>query len=128
MKKSFYLFAVVFLFSITVLIAQPKQYVSWSFSQNKLSENEYELVFKAKIDKGWHLYSQIETPDGPLPTLFEFEKSNDYKLIGKTSEPRPIEQKEPVFDNAVLRFFENTAVFKQKIKVLSAKPIEVKGL
>src|ERR1041384_384770 len=45
------------------LIAQPKQFVSWKFSQKKISANEFELQFKATIEKGWHLYSQIETPD-----------------------------------------------------------------
>ena len=69
-----------------------KQYVTWSYSQKKLSADEYELIFKAKIEPTWHLYSQIETPDGPLPTLFDFEKSKDYKLIGKTSEPKPHEE------------------------------------
>lgn len=106
---------------------QNKQYVSWSFSQKKTGPDEYELIFTAKIEPTWHLYSQIETPDGPLPTLFEFEKSKDYKLLGKTIEPKPIEHAEPVFDNLVVRFFENTAVFRQKIKVLSDKPIVIKG-
>jgi thiol:disulfide interchange protein DsbD len=107
---------------------QAKQYVTWTYSQKKLSDTEYELIFKAKIEPGFHLYSQIETPDGPKPTLFEFEASSDYKLIGKTSEPKPIELPEPVFDNAVLRFFEKEATFKQKIKALTDKPFVVKGL
>ena len=106
---------------------QSKQYVTWTFAKKKLSDDEFELVFTAKIEPTWHLYSQIETPDGPLPTLFEFEKSKDYKLVGKTIEPKPIEHAEPVFDNLVVRYFENTATFKQKIKVLSNKPIVIKG-
>ncbi|HOZ86132.1 MAG TPA: cytochrome c biogenesis protein CcdA [Bacteroidia bacterium] len=106
---------------------QNKQYVSWSFSQKKIGADEFELTFTAKIEPSWHLYSQIETPDGPLPTLFEFEKSGDYKLIGKTIEPKPIEHAEPVFDNLVVRYFENKAIFKQKVKVLSNKPVVIKG-
>lgn len=107
--------------------AQVKNYVNWSFSQKKISACEYELQFNAKIDQGWHLYSQIETPDGPLPTVFEFEKNANYELIGKTIEPKPIEQAEPVFDNAVLRFFESKANFKQKIKILKPGKITIKG-
>jgi thiol:disulfide interchange protein len=125
MRTFFRLFILVPLLFSSVL-AQ-KQYVTWSFSQKKLSPGEFELIFSARIEPGWHLYSQIETPDGPLPTLFEFDPSKDYKLIGKTSEPKPIEQAEPVFDNLVVRFFENSAVFKQKVKVLSQKPVVVKG-
>ena len=86
MKKIFVLFLIV-AFKLSS-IAQ-KQYVTWTFSQKKISADEFELIFKATIEPTWHLYSQIETPDGPLPTYFEFEKSKDYKLIGKTSEPKP---------------------------------------
>lgn len=125
LKKSITLLLFL-LFSFGFLSGQ--QYCTWTFSQKKLSADEYELTFKAKIAPSWHLYSQIETPDGPLPTVFEFEKSKDYKLIGKTSEPKPIEQAEPVFDNAIMRYFANSATFKQKIKALSNKPFEIKGI
>lgn len=125
MKKIFLLFLVL-VFKLSSVYGQ-KQYVAWSFSQKKISADEFELTFKAKIEPTWHLYSQIETPDGPLPTYFEFEKSKDYKLIGKVIEPKPHESKEPVFDNLVVRFFENTATFKQKVKALTNKPFIVKG-
>lgn len=120
----------LFLFSFMAFVpafSQGKQYVTWSFSQKKISADEFELSFKAKIEPTWHLYSQIETPDGPLPTYFEFEKSKDFKLIGKTNEPKPIEQAEPVFDNQIMRFFANSATFTQKIKALTDKPFTVKG-
>ena len=127
--KTFFLRLVLVVLVLSNLIgfAQPKQYVNWTFSQKKLSVDEYELIFKAKIEPGFHLYSQIEVPGGALPTIFEFEKSTDYKLIGKTSEPKPIEQAEPVFDNVVLKFFENSAVFKQRVKVLTNKSFFIKG-
>ena len=126
MKKTV-LFFLAFTFKLIVFYGQSKQYVSWSFSQKKLSADEFELIFKAKIEPTWHLYSQIETPEGPLPTYFEFEKSKEFVLVGKTIEPKPIEHAEPVFDNLVVRYFENTAVFKQKIKALTNKPFSVKG-
>ena len=126
MRKNFLLLCL--LLSNLLLLAQPKQYVTWSFTQKRISADQFELTFTANIAPTWHLYSQIETPDGPLPTVFEFEPSSDYQLIGKTSEPKPKEEKEPQFDNLVVRFFENKAVFKQKIKALSKKPFVVKGL
>ena len=125
MKRFFILFFILFFNS--TFYSQSKQYVSWSFSQKKISADEFELIFKAKIEPTWHLYSQIETPDGPLPTSFEFEKSKDYVLVGKTIEPAPIEHAEPVFDNLVVRYFENAATFKQKIKVKNKTPFTIKG-
>lgn len=126
MKKIILLFLFSFM-AFAPAFSQGKQYVTWSFSQKKISTDEFELTFKAKIEPTWHLYSQIETPDGPLPTYFEFEKSKDFKLVGKTKEPKPIEQAEPVFDNQIMRFFANSATFTQKIKALTNKPFTVKG-
>jgi len=124
MKKFFLLF-VFFIFS-NLIIAQ-KQYVTWSFSQKKISADEFELVFKAVAEPTWHMYSQIETPNGPLSTIFDFEKSKDFKLIGKTTEPKPNAVKDPMWDNQIVRSFEGTVIFKQKIKVLTNKPFIVKG-
>ncbi len=117
------------LFSASSLFAGPVDlHVKWSYTANKINDCEYELVFKATLDKGYHLYSQIEVPDGPLPTIFTFDKSNDFELIGKTSEPKPIEKAEPVFDNHIIKFFENEALFRQRIKVKSKSIFTITGI
>jgi thiol:disulfide interchange protein DsbD len=115
----------------TILSGQskPNLHVSWSFSTKQISECEYDLIFTATIDKNWHLYSQIEVPDGPLPTVFTFDPSPDYERIGKTTEPKPIEKSEPVFgDGIIIKYFEDKAIFHQKIKVLTEKPIKITGI
>ncbi|CAN5187370.1 cytochrome c biogenesis protein CcdA [soil metagenome] len=106
-------------------------HVKWTYSTNKISDCEYELLFKATIDKGFHLYSQIADPsgDGPLPTVFTFDASKDYELIGKTSEPKPIEKAEPVFGpDIIVKYFETTATFKQKIRVKNKMSFKVTGI
>ncbi len=108
------------------LKAQLLDPVKWSFSVKKLSDSEAELILKAKIDKGWHLYSQQMPDDGPIPTSFTFTKSNDYKLIGKVIEPNVKGEYDKVFE-ATLKYFSNEAVFKQKVSVLSAKEVKIKG-
>jgi len=112
---------------VSLALGQPKNYVKWSFSQKKISANEIELQFKATPEPGWHVYSQIETPDGPTPTSIEFVKSSDYALIGKTIEPKPHETMEPLFDSAIVRSFDGPVIFRQKIKVLTTKAFVVKG-
>ena len=65
--------------------------VKWDFIAQQNSETEAELIFKATIDKGFHLYSQHINPEvGPIPTSFSFAKSKDFKLIGKVVESNPI--------------------------------------
>lgn len=107
---------------------KPNLHVTWTFTSKPLSDCEFDLIFTATIDKHWHLYSQEPVQDGPLPTVFTFDPSADYILVGKTTEPKPIEQEEPVFGpGIIIKFFEDKAVFHQKIKVLTEKPIKVTG-
>ena len=125
MKQKIILFLAAFLM-VTGLKSQILEPVKWSFSQNKISDDEFELVFTASIDPKWHLYSQ-DIPMAPPATTFTFEKSDDYQLIGKvTEESDVIEEYDPNFDME-LKYFAAEAVFKQKVKVLVKKPVTVKG-
>jgi thiol:disulfide interchange protein len=116
----------LFVFSFSFLNAQILNPVKWSFSSKKTGDNEAEIIFTAKIDKGWHLYSQDIPPNGPVPTEFTFEKNNNFERVGKISEPKPIVENDPNF-NMVLKFFATKAVFIQKIKLLTNKPFVIKG-
>lgn len=107
-------------------LAQILEPVKWSFSTKQLNPSEVQLIFKATIDKTWHLYSQEVIPDGPVPTSFNFEKSKDYQLIGKVTEPKAIQEYDPNFDT-ILKYFANEAIFTQKIKVISNKDFKIKG-
>lgn len=98
-----------------------------SFSVKETSSNEAELIVTVKLDKGWHMYSQHTDANGPLPTVFEFTPSSDYQLVGKVAEPKPHEEMDPLF-GCVVKSFEGTVVFRQKIKRLSDKDFTVKGL
>lgn len=112
------LFASILLFSgINAQIFEP---VKWDFSKEKISDNEYELVFTASIDHKWHLYSQ-DIPMSPPATTFKFNESDDYELVGKVNELSPvIEEYDPNFEME-LKYFANEAIFKQKVKILNSK-------
>lgn len=97
-----------------------------SYSVKETSATEADLIVTVKLDAGWHMYSQHTDPNGPLPTVFEFAKSNDYALVGKVTEPKPHEEKDEMF-GCVVKSFSGTVVFRQKIKRLSQKDFMVKG-
>jgi thiol:disulfide interchange protein DsbD len=97
-----------------------------SCSVKETSATEAELVVTVKLNAGWHMYSQHTDPNGPLPTEFSFEKSNDYGLVGKVIEPKPHEENDPLF-GCVVKSFSGNVVFRQKIKKLSTKDFTVKG-
>ena len=115
------------IFLISGLIeAQILKPVKWSFSSSALQNNEAEIILTAKIDKGWHLYSQFIDKGGPIPTAFKFEKNKDYQLVGKVTEPKAISVFDNIF-NMNVKYFDGKVVFKQRIKILSDKSFTVKG-
>jgi hypothetical protein len=117
---------VILLFLTFSMSAQMLNPVKWSFSVSKISPAESELVFTATIDKGWHLYSQDIPEGGPIPTTFHIEKGMGFFLDGKVLEPKPIEVMDKQFDMKV-KYFSTSVEFRQKVKIMSAKPVEVKG-
>ena len=122
MKKLLFLF----LISSLGLISQVS-HVKWVTEIKKLSDCEYELTFKASIDKHWHIYSiNQKAKDGPNATSFSFTPSEDYKLIGKVYESIPIKEYDKVFEMNVA-YHEKKAFFIQKVKLLKDKKIQIKG-
>ena len=112
----------LFTFGINAQIFEP---VTWSFSSNKVSEKEYELVFTASIDLNWHLYSQ-DIPMTPPATTFTFDQNADYELIGEVVEASTIiEEYDPNFE-MVLKYFAHEAIFKQTVR-LTGDGAVVKG-
>jgi thiol:disulfide interchange protein DsbD len=100
--------------------------VKWSYFVNRTSDQEAELVLKASIDAGWHLYSQSIPEGGPIATSFKFSPSKDYELVGKVKEGKPIKKYEEAFEMD-LQYFESSATFKQKIKIKTADAFKING-
>lgn len=111
------IFSVLFAFAILSIQAEIQKPVTWSFSNKKLSDTEFDLILTASIDNSWHLYSQFIGEGGPVPTSFKFKPSADYTLVGKVSEsPKPKKIFEKVFEMEVA-FFEKKATFIQKVRL-----------
>ena len=70
--------------------AQILEPVKWTFTIENETATEATLVFTAKVDKGWHVYSQYVPDGGPVPTSFTIKPANVFKTIGKVTEPKPI--------------------------------------
>jgi hypothetical protein len=116
---------------VTMLVAvssnaQILQPVKWTIESKKLNDKEFEIVCTAKIDKGWHLYSQFAEPDGPTPTSFNLEASTKFTPIGKVTEEKGHVVYEELFKMEV-KYFEDKAVFVQKIKKVTTEKVTVVG-
>ena len=94
-------------------IAEPVQF---NTKLNMLGDDRGEIVFSAKIDAGWHLYSCDITGDGPTRATFHAEQLEGVELVGALKpRGRVTEQFDEMFGMTV-RFFENTGAFVQKIR------------
>lgn len=79
-----------------------------------------DVIFNAKIDKGWHLYSNGFNPDlGPQLIEFKFKESKSFQLIGGTKAINDHEIYEAVWEGKT-RVFENKATLVQQIKILES--------
>ena len=99
--------------------------VKWTCSVNYLDGDQAELVMKAEVGGGYHLYSQFMQEGGPQATVFHFPAMGEFKVKGKVSEsPKPIEETDEIFGTLV-RFFAKDAEFRQKITIQSEKDFKI---
>jgi len=126
-KKQLIAFALLLGFVISGF-GQLVRPVKWNFDQKPAGNGMIELIFKASIDPGWHLYSTDLPEGGPIKTSFAFTSdSSQFQAIGGiVLKTVPTREHDKIF-NMDLAFFSNEAVFVQKIKVLSKQPFELKG-
>lgn len=100
--------------------------VKWKFDTEKITDTEYNLIFTADIKKGWTVYSQFTSDDGPVPTELVFENIEGAELVGKAAEKgHKKEGLDKLFDVNVIKYLaDEKFVMTQKVKVSDlSKPI-----
>lgn len=129
MKRSNFLFFVLFLVFSTQAFAQFKTTTSWSYDASKTevqTGDEIELIFKVNIIKDWYLYSSDIDPDvGPMVTEAEYEQNDSYELIGGLIPINAKEKYDEIWGTDVT-YFEGKGEFRQKIRVLK-KNLNITG-
>lgn len=101
--------------------------VKWTTSVKKISETEYMLTVTANIQKNWHLYSNDIPAGGPVATTFYFEDTKSFEKDGGVTESEGACLKDDGVFEKPIKYFDNKAVFNQKIKLkTNEKPI-IKG-
>jgi hypothetical protein len=104
----------------------PLEPVKWEMKYEAVSDIEGELVLTATMDDKWHIYSQLQSGDGPIPTSFSFLITSEWEPIGKVTEPEPENVYTEVFQSQVLMFSKSVS-FRQKVKRKSAAEFYVLG-
>lgn len=108
--------------------AQNLKPIQWTFETKKTALNEYDLIFKAKLDKNWHIFSQfMPGNDGPVKTSFMFVTDKGYERIGEVKElSKAVEKNDKSFGMKV-KYYDKEAIFVQHIK-LTAKIEPIQGV
>ncbi|MEA3447003.1 MAG: cytochrome c biogenesis protein CcdA [Bacteroidota bacterium] len=119
--------ATIFFMSAVTVNAQQENPVHWEITTQKVDNNHINLVMNATIDSNWHLYTINMAEGGPMPLVFDFEPSQNYKPIGGIQEsPEPIKSYDDVFEVDV-KYQEKKATYTQKFKVLTNDSFTIKG-
>ena len=106
----------IMLLTVMVAGAQMADPVKFVTELKQLEGNEAEIIFKATIDPGWHVYSTDITEDGPTKATFHAERLDGVELVGSLKPRGSVKEQFDDMFGTTLRFFENQGAFVQKIR------------
>lgn len=92
----------------------------------KISETEYDIVFKAQLFKGWYLYSQYNPEGASLPLEITMQEGETgYVLVGKAKEESPFKKYSEVWEQEEI-VFKETAKISQRIQLTNKEITQIK--
>jgi DsbC/DsbD-like thiol-disulfide interchange protein len=116
MMKYLLIIMVAIVFTGEKAKAQIEHPVEWSYAAKHIRNHQAILMFRAKIQAGWHIYSTKQEPGGPQATKININPATSFQVIGSLTEPTPIKKYVDVFEMNTL-FFENEVVFQQRVSL-----------
>ncbi len=117
--KQFIVLLTFFFVNFPAFSQEGEDPVQWSQEVIPFEGQEYELVMRASIAEGWHVYSQFTAEGGSLPSEFTYVNAGeDYELIGPTSESETLLVYSEIFE-VEETYFKEEAVFRQRIRLLN---------
>ena len=106
--------------------AQMQEPVHVSVQQKQVSPTEVDVIFTAKIDNGWHVYSTGLPSGGPISATVTTEKAEGAQTAGKLqAKGKELSNYDKLFEMK-LRYFENAVSFVQRYKI-TGKTYHIKG-
>jgi len=123
-----HLLTALFLLFALGLTAQFSNPISWEFSVEPVSGDEFDLVAVSRAENGFAIYSQYTPEGGPVPTSFTWTPGDHYELVGKGQEKGHKKSgMDDLFGIDVIKFLDDEPVtWTQRVKVKDyARPIEL---
>ena len=91
----------------------------------KISETSYDVVFTAKLFKGWYLYSQYNPDEASLPLVIsKVEGEKGYRLVGKADEKDTFKKYSEVWEKEEI-VFKDKAIITQRIELTNKEITQI---
>lgn len=101
--------------------------VTWTFTSKKLNAQTYEIKASAKLEDGWHIYSQTTPDGGPVPTSISFIRNPMVSLSGPTKEAGKLEQHFEQLFGVVVKQYSERVDFIQNVVLKAAVKTSISG-
>jgi len=115
------------LFLAVHISAEVLKPVKWSYDVKYNTDNEAVLIFKADIEKHWHIYDLKIEGDGPVPTTIIIAKNSNFTL---KSAVVPITKAVVKYDSSFMikvGSYDKKAIFQAPIKIHATKDFKITG-
>ena len=124
MKKFILLFTLLSSFLLKAQSAQEP--IILETAVKKVSDTEFDIVFSAKLYKGWYLYSQNNPEDASLPLEISLQGGETgYKLVGKVVEENTFKKYSETWGLEEIVFKEK-AIITQRIQLTNKEITTIK--
>jgi len=124
MKKFLTIF--IFLFTLFLNAQTEDEPIKIETSIEKISETEYDVIFSAKLYKGWYLYSQYNPENASLPLEITIpENETGFKLVGKADEKDTFKKYSDIWELEEV-VFKDKAIITQRIQLTNKKITQIK--
>ncbi|MCD8304122.1 MAG: thioredoxin family protein [Prevotellaceae bacterium] len=105
----------------SVARAQMQEPVHFSVEQRRLSDKELEIVFKATIDAGWHVYGTDVESGGPTKAELTLEREEGLKPVGSLQTKGQVHRGVDEIFGVEVSYLEGSAAFTQRFEVTGRK-------
>ena len=117
----------VFILSSFISFGQIYEPIKWKHELKLTGEGTANIIIKATIDEGWHLYGLNLPKDGPRATSVVFESMGDAKKNGELQATSKLLKAFDANFDMELNWYANEAVFIQKISFTDPSKVNIKG-
>jgi thiol:disulfide interchange protein DsbD len=109
------------LFFISFSFGQDSLHVKWIATSQKIGEKEYKLTLKGKIDKDWHLYSQVNDAEGITGIVVSTFADTKINKISEEVNAKNETIQDPVFEMPIV-------VTKDSVEVVQNLKLDTSGI